>query len=229
MNEPAKAGDPLNEAEQPANEAIEQLAKDAKEAEEDGKNEVAKVELNEVAEEVKNEEVEEAIKEAEAAKEAEEAKPAVVEPPKVVEVIPPFYPEILAVPDQDSMETVKILFSADPCLINKTYLDSNDNVRDEVLLQRWRDAGVLSIEEIAKNNEIESEGAFTYGEKMIDQWWKYHGQIKGGSAHGVGRMESSSGIYEGQFKFHKRDGYGRMLMKNGASCVGMRKANMRHG
>ena len=54
-------------------------------------------------------------------------------------------------------------------------------------------------------------------------------QIKGGSAHGIGRMVGSGGIYEGQFKNHMRCGYGRGIWQDGSYCIGMKKGNYREG
>ena len=85
------------------------------------------------------------------------------------------------------------------------------------------------MEEIEDHSEIESSEGFTFGEKKIDGHWKYIGQIKGGSAHGIGRMEGSGGIYEGQFRNHKRHGYGRGLWADGSYCIGMKKDNYREG
>ena len=67
----------------------------------------------------------------------------------------------------------------------------------DVVMAKWKEFGVLSLDEIAKMSEIESGPELTFGEKKIDGHWIYTGQIKGGSAHGIGRMEGSGGIYEG--------------------------------
>ena len=96
-------------------------------------------------------------------------------------------------------------------------------------MTKWKEFGVLTLEEIKKYSEVEEGEGFTFGEKKIDGHWKYIGQIKGGSAHGLGRMEGSGGVYEGQFRKHMRYGYGRGIWANGSYCIGMKKENYRDG
>ena len=45
----------------------------------------------------------------------------------------------------------------------------------EEVMNKWKEFGVLSIEEIRKHSEVEEGEGFTFGEKRIDGHWKYIG------------------------------------------------------
>lgn len=130
-------------------------------------------------------------------------------------------------------------------LANRQYVSQIENMLKQVpkldgkkqqgCLEKWKQLGPLSLEEIYKWSEIQvdfDDSQTEYQEKVFKNGQVIQGQVskQNGKLNGISRIiYPNNVVYEGQTLDDMPEGFGRVLDASGEYYIGQYKDTLRHG